>query len=488
MIRFLTAALAAALLLVLLISRARAHDIPSDVRIQMFVKPEGQRLRVLVRVPLASIIETAWPERGPGILDLSRADPLLREGALGRISDDLEVYEGDRRLDSPRIASVKASLPSDRSFEAYDQALAHVTGPSLPEDTELVIAQGLMDVLLEYAIQADRSDFAVRPNYLRLGVTVQTELHFLPPDRPARAFSLHNDPGLVPLDPNAWQVVRRFVEDGFLHIARGSDHLLFLFVLIIPFLPIASFQFSRFAGGRMLPERSAGRERDAAAPLSESQRGWGPASIGFIAIVTSFTVAHSVALITSAYGMTPSALWFPALVNALIAASILYVALENLVEPSLRRRWMVAFGFGLAHGFGFASELRDSLQFAGGHFLTSLLSFNLGLELGQIGALVVMVPAVALVFRFVVDQRIGIVILSLLVAHTGWHWTIDRYSTFRRYQFMWPVFDAAFFVIVIRWLMVATVLAGLAWLIFGVLGQRKESAINAEDAKLAGKS
>ena len=267
------------------------------------------------------------------------------------------------------------------------------------------------------------------------------------------------------LDPNARQVVRRFVRDGYVHIVRGADHLLFLFVLIIPFLPTS-------------PGPSWTR-----APLSLQLSRLG----SLLAIITSFTVAHSVALITSAYGMTPGALWFPAFVNALIAASILYVALENLVAPSLRRRWMVAFGFGLAHGFGFASELRDSLQFAGGHFLISLLSFNLGLELAQIAALVVMVPALALLFRFVVDERMGTVILSLLVAHTGWHWTIDRYNAFRRYQFFWPVFDAAFFVIVIRWLMVAVVLAGLAWLIFGVLG-RKEPAIEAEDARLAEKS
>jgi hypothetical protein len=474
MIRLLTAALAA-VFVVLLTSHPRAHDIPSDVRIQMFVKPEGQRMRVLVRVPLASIVETAWPERGPGILDIAGAEPLLREGAVGRIGDDLEVYEGARRLDAPRLAAVKASLPSDRSFDSYDQALAHVTGPSLPQDTEFVIVQGMLDVLFEYAIQSDRSAFSVRPNYLRLGVTVQTELQFLPPEGPSRGFSLHNDPGLVHLDPNWMQVARRFVRDGFLHIPRGADHLLFLFVLIIPFLPTSLRGSGSSAAGA---DATPGRRGEA----------WRAASVSFLAIITSFTVAHSVALIASAYGMTPSALWFPAFVNALIAASILYVALENLIEPSLRRRWMAAFGFGLAHGFGFASELRDSLQFAGGHFLTSLLSFNVGLEFGQLAALIVMVPALALLFRFVVPEQIGTVILSLLVAHTGWHWTIDRYNLFRRYQFIWPVFDAAFFVIVIRWLMVATVLAGLAWLIFGALGQRKESAIDAENANLAGKN
>jgi hypothetical protein len=443
--RPLAAAVAAAVLLAVSPDLA-AHDIPSDVQVHMFLRPEGSRLRVLVRVPLASIIETDWPERGPGLLDLSRADRPLRDGAITRISDDLTIFEGDRRLDAPRIAAVMASLPSDRSFDTYEAALEHVTGPRLPDDSEFVIAQGLLDVLFEYPIQSDRSKLSIHPNFLRLGVTVQTTVRFQLPEGPERLLSLHNDPGLVRLDPSWSQTAWMFARDGALHILYGVDHLLFLFCLIIPFRHLRSLA----------------------------------------AIVTSFTVAHSVALIASAYGMTPTALWFPALVDALIAASILYVALDNLIAPSLRRRWMVAFGFGLAHGFGFAAALSDSLQFAGSHFLTSLLFFNLGLEAGMLAALVVMVLAVTLVFHLAVEERLGTIILSLLVAHTGWHWTLDRFALARRYQFQWPALDAAFFVVVIRWLMVAVVLGGLAWLIFGVFG-RRESTITADHAEIAEK-
>src|SRR5262245_47894440 len=158
MIRWSSAATAAVCLLLTPWS-AFAHDIPSDVRVQMFLRPEGQRMRVLVRVPLASIVETVWPERRPGVMDLAKAEPLLQEGAINRLADDLELYENDRRLDTPRVAAARASLPSDRSFDSYDQALAYLLGPPLPDDTELVIAQGLLDVLFEYAIQSERSDF-----------------------------------------------------------------------------------------------------------------------------------------------------------------------------------------------------------------------------------------------------------------------------------------------------------------------------------------
>jgi hypothetical protein len=437
---------AAAILVALFVAAPAAHDIPSDVQVRMFFKPEGQRLRVLVRVPLASIIETEWPERGPGLLDLARADRFLRDGAIVRISDDLTVFESDRRLDAPRIAAVMASLPSDRSFDTYESALAHVTGPRLADETEFVITQGLLDVLFEYAIQSDASAFSIHPNFLRLGVTVQTNVRFLMPDRPERLLTLHNDPGLVRIDPSWSQAAWLFAKDGFFHIVTGADHLLFLFCLIIP--------FRRFRA--------------------------------LAAIVTSFTVAHSVTLIASAYDLTPGALWFPAFVDTLVAASILYVALENLIAPNLRRRWMVAFGFGLAHGFAFAFALRDSLQFAGSHFLTSLLWFNVGLEAGQLLALLLMIPALQLIFRFVVEERMGAIILSLLVAHSGWHWTLDRYFALIRFQFVWPALDAAFFVIVIRWVMIAVVLGGLAWLIFGVFGQRR-SPIDAEHAEIAEK-
>ena len=127
------------------------------------------------------------------------------------------------------------------------------------------------------------------------------------------------------------------------------------------------------------------------------------------------------------------------------------MAFENIVlaareaGPSAcrsgRRRWILALAFGLVHGLGFSFALRESLQFAGSHLLTSLLSFNAGVELGQLLVLALMVPALQLLFRFVVAERIGAILLSALVAHTAWHWTADRWGSLR--QFAWPAFDAA---------------------------------------------
>ena len=103
------------------------------------------------------------------------------------------------------------------------------------------------------------------------------------------------------------------------------------------------------------------------------------------------------------------------------------MALENIVSPALRRRWLITFGFGLVHGFGFSFALRDTLQFAGSHLLTSLLSFNVGVELGQLLVLAAGDSgARRCCFATACAERIGTIVLSAIVAHTGWHWMTER--------------------------------------------------------------
>ena len=419
------AALVAALILTPQL-RTAAHDIPNDVTVQAFLKPEGQRLHLLVRVPLRACRDVDFPTRGPGYLDLAKADASLRDAATLWISDNVELYEGDTRLSAPLVIAARVSLESERFFESYDYALAHVTGARLPAETDLYWNQGLLDVLFECPINSDESYFSIHPRLAGLGLRVVTVLRFLPPGSGVRAFEFDGDPGLVRLDPRWHQAALRFVEAGFFHILDGTDHLLFLFCLVIP--------FRRFR------------------PL--------------ITVVTAFTVAHSVTLIASAYNLGPDALWFPPLIETLIAVSIVYMALENIVGSNVQRRWMIALGFGLVHGFGFSFALRQNLQFAGSHLLTSLLSFNVGVELGQLLVLVLMIPVLAILFRFVVAERIGTIILSALVAHTGWHWMIDRGERLAR--FGWPAISTTQLVNVMRWLIVILILAGLGWLAFVV--------------------
>ena len=431
--RRLSVAIAATLACAVALSAA-AHDIPTDVKINAFVKPAGKHLELLIRVPLAAMIEVDIPTRGPGYLELSRADEALRNATKLHLIDNITVYENGATLPPPRILYARASLASDRSFTSYEQARAHVEGPRLSDDLELYWNQQFLDVLLEYPIQSDRSEFAIRLRVDRLGQKVSTALRFLPPDGATRAFELHGDAGLVRLDPRWHQSALRFVVSGFWHILEGTDHLLFLFCLVIP--------FRRFRA--------------------------------LVPVVTAFTVAHSVTLIASAYNLAPDALWFPPLIETLIAISIVYMALENIVGGStVGRRWMMAFGFGLVHGFGFSFALRQTLQFAGSHLLTSLLSFNVGVELGQLLVLVALIPTLEALFRFAVAERMGTIILSALVAHTGWHWMQERADKLSQFPFQWPVITTALLANALRWLMVLVFLAALYWL-FGVLRQKAE--------------
>lgn len=423
MFRMQRCVLAAAIFLLPLC--ARAHDIPNDVTVQMFVKPEGQHLHVLVRVPLKAMRDILFPQRGPGYLDIERAAPLLPDAAKLWIAGFFEVYEGDTLLANPQVVATRISLPSDLSFTSYEGALAHVAGPPLPESTDVYWDQTMMDVLFDGPIQSESSRFSIQPRFARLGLRVITVLRFLPPGGAIRAFEFDGDPGIVRLDPRWYQAALNFVHLGFLHILDGTDHLLFLFCLVIPFRRLRTL----------------------------------------IPVVTAFTVAHSITLIASAYNFAPDFLWFPPLIEMLIAASIVYMAFENIVGAnSLQRRWMIAFGFGLVHGFGFSFALRQSLQFAGTHMLTSLLSFNVGVELGQLLVLVLMIPVLQLFFRYALAERMGTIILSAIVAHTAWHWMLDRGSVLRQFRFEWPALDAALLATALRWLMFFLILAGIVWL------------------------
>jgi hypothetical protein len=400
-----------------------AHDIPSSVTVLAFVKPEGQRLRLVMRVPLEAMRDVNFPLIGPGYLDLTRAQPLLVDAAKLWLADEIELYENDTRVGAPAIVATRVSLPSDRSFASYGNALAHVTGEPLASGTQLMWKQAMLDVVLEYPITSDRARFSIRPALARLGVRTTTVLRFLPANGPERAFEYLGDPGLVRLDPRWHQAALRFIELGFAHILDGIDHLLFIFCLVIPFRKIR--------------------------PL--------------VAIITSFTVAHSITLMASAIGLAPDALWFPPLIEMLIALSIVYMALENIIGPKLERRWIVAFGFGLVHGFGFSFALRQTMQFAGSHMALSLVSFNIGVELGQLLVIALAVPALAWAFNHLVAERMGTIILSAIVAHTAWHWMLDRGAILRQYQFQMPALDLAFAASAMRGAMLVLIVLAAAW-------------------------
>jgi hypothetical protein len=207
----------------------------------------------------------------------------------------------------------RISMPDDRSFDSFDAARALLTGPRLPVDSYVFWNQGYFDAWLEYPIKSAKSsfalDFKVAPG---LKDRLKFDLRYVADDGTVRAYDLHAGAGMTALDPNWHQAAWTFVKSGFEHILDGADHLLFLLCLILPF--------------RRLDWKLAG-------------------------VITAFTVGHSVTLIAAAYQMVPIGTWFPPLIEFLIAASILYMVVENVLTPNLKRRWLFSGLFGLVHGF-----------------------------------------------------------------------------------------------------------------------------------------
>lgn len=399
-----------------------AHDTPNEITLQAFVKPEGERLHLLVRIPLIMLANINLPKRGPGYIDLSEVGPSL-ETALAAATEEIELYENGNRL-VPDHSDARISQLSERTFESYGEALAHIGGPDLPESANVFWNQGFFDAHIEYPIESDQSDFSldlqVAPG---LSGRLKMMTRFLSPGKPIRAYEIRPDAGRIVLDPSWQQATRIFIRSGFFHILSGIDHLLFLLCLIIP--------YHRGDPKRLIP------------------------------VITSFTIAHSVTLVASAYELGPTGEWFPPLIEALIAASIVYMALENVIVGNLRRRWLITGTFGLVHGFGFSYGLQQNFQFAGDHLLLSLLSFNIGVEIGQLLVLLVVLPVLYLLLRYLVEARIGVIVLSALVAHTGWHWMVERIEGLRTVA--WPALDAATVVILARISLVLLLVAGAAW-------------------------
>jgi hydrogenase/urease accessory protein HupE len=175
-----------------------------------------------------------------------------------------------------------------------------------------------------------------------------------------------------------------FLKLGVEHIFTGYDHLAFLFALLI-------------TGGTLL---AAAR------------------------IITSFTVAHSLTLAIATLGLVQIS---PRVVEPLIAVSIVYVGLENVLRKELKRRWLLTFAFGLIHGFGFASVLRElGIGSSAGSVATPLLCFNLGVEAGQLTIAALVLPAILRLRKYPSFATRFAPVFSVLVSCLGGYWLVQR--------------------------------------------------------------
>lgn len=190
-----------------------------------------------------------------------------------------------------------------------------------------------------------------------------------------------------------------WIAAGVDHIWEGRDHVSFVLALLLVV---------------MLVRGSAGW--DTRPPVATLRR--------TATIVTAFTVAHSLSLIAASLGWVR----LPGrLVESLIAVSILYTAIENIVRPDVRWRFVLTFGFGLVHGLGFASVLAVLLP--PDHVIAPLLGFNLGVEVGQLVIVVIALPLAWLAARELGAERYrrgAMPVLSVALAALAIKWLIER--------------------------------------------------------------
>lgn len=203
--------------------------------------------------------------------------------------------------------------------------------------------------------------------------------------------------------PSAMETLKQYVVEGIWHIWMGYDHILFLLSLLLP------------------------------AVLIRMAAKWEPATslkkslLEVLKVVTAFTLAHSITLSLAVLGFVSLPSRF---VESTIAASVVFAALNNLRGSIEKKRWVMAFVFGLIHGFGFASALAD-LGLPQGALALALVGFNLGVEIGQMAIVVAFVP-IAFALRGTGFYRKGILpVGSILIAIVAMYWFIQRAFDFQ---------------------------------------------------------
>jgi hypothetical protein len=228
---------------------------------------------------------------------------------------------------------------------------------------------------------------------IRLEYQGVTRAGILSADLPEQKFAL--------AELSKWDQFLDYGEEGVWHIWTGFDHILFLLSLLLPAVLVRS----------KLPERRWEPALDFRATFWD-----------VVKVVTAFTLAHSITLSLAALGVIslPSRL-----VESAIAMSVVLAALNNIWPLVYERRWVIAFCFGLIHGFGFASVLAD-LGLPQDSLLIALVAFNLGVELGQLVIVAVFLPVAYALRTTRLYQRLLFVYASAAIALVAFLWLIQR--------------------------------------------------------------
>jgi len=358
---------------------AHAHEIGTTQVNALFLRNHTYRIDIITspRALLTKLEAAAGVPRSPGDLPigvmeqrLNNLKPLLVRSidasfadghaplAVGRSPSAVDTNSGQR----PTANGQRINGQRNCELEVHDFAVTiHLTGDIPRNARTFAWRYKLTYSTYSLALQNEGD-----PNVAR---------QWLDADQQSTPFPLSHE--VIP--PTRMEVIRQYLALGFTHILpRGLDHILFVVGLCL---------------------------------LTRKMK-------QILAQVTAFTIAHSITLGLTIYGLVSLS---PRIVEPLIALSIVYIAVENLTATEMKP-WRVAlvFGFGLLHGMGFAGVLRD-LGLPRSEFLTALVSFNLGVEGGQLSVIALTFVALAPKWRDHVTKP-----ASALIAATGLFWTIQR--------------------------------------------------------------
>ena len=287
--------------------------------------------------------------------------------------------QGDGRMETLRVNELLVENHSDGAY-----AVLRFSSADAPPPAQLEVGYNAF--------------FDIDPKHrglLRLENQGSTRLAVFAPTTASQTFDLQLPAQRAPF--------RTFLLEGVRHIWSGYDHISFLLALLLP---------------------GVLRRKDGVwQPVAAAR----PALVNVLKIVTAFTVAHSVTLSLAALGFVhlPTRL-----VESAIAASVVLAAFNNLVPFFAERGWLVAFGFGLLHGFGFANALRD-LGLHSGQLAATLFGFNLGVELGQLAIVAVFLPLALSLRHLVFYQRFVLRLGSVTIIVIASAWLAERALDFK---------------------------------------------------------
>ena len=298
----------------------------------------------------------------------------------------------------------------EREPDVFKYALQHLTLNSEGRSCAIMPTQLLVDdhtdggyAVLQFTAQCAVSPKQVEVGYhllfdidpshrglLRLEVDGNSRSAVMSPTQSTQTFDLANN--------SRWSTFIEFVNDGMHHIWIGYDHMLFLISLLLPAVLI--------------------RRENRWIPVDTLRN----ALLSVLAVVTAFTVSHSITLTLAALGIVglPSRL-----VESGIALSVMLAALNNIWPLVTRKVWLLAFGFGLVHGFGFASVLAD-LGLPRDALALSLAGFNIGVEIGQLTVVLLFVPVIFLIRKKYFYRPVFLVGGSSVIALVASVWLLSR--------------------------------------------------------------